>query len=341
MTKEEQRKNRASLLYEMASLLDIDLDNGTEIYDASEIYKKLREMNRYSEDAIEDFVVTLYSGGRVDNKSYFSYEHNILLGWEEASKADSEAFMKWEESQKQETDSSFSSVSNIENASFSIESILGNTYQHVEDILYEDYIPVIDAETFGSYATNISTNCENITTLVDSIDSILSVTNSDVFYKGTEATKNVKNIKTASDNAVTMKTNVSSETETNVLSIIKSYNASLKKAKQDVRIELLQKRIKEINGEVVAQASEKWIVHNTEKTGTISVTKIEGVYDVTLKREYLGESGGGWFSRKEYSYLETTIKTIAIPISHDYQTMEANILKVKKELPYDKSRIVE
>lgn len=335
-TYDEYAQNRYNLLCEMARELNIDLEDGTEKYDAQEIKSQLE--NKYSEDAIDEFIYSLNLDGRINGGySYDSYAKT----WEEKAREDAEALTKWEESQKQETDSSFSSVSNVENASFSIESILGNTYQHVEDILYEDYIPVIDAETFGSYATNISTNCENITTLVDSIDSILSVTNSDVFYKGTEATKNVKNIKTASDNAVTMKTNVSSETETNVLSIIKSYNASLKKAKQDVRIELLQKRIKEINGEVVAQASEKWTVHNTEKTGTISVTKIEGVYDVTLKREYLGESGGGWFSRKEYSYLETTIKTIAIPISHDYQTMEANILKVKKELPYDKSRIVE
>ena len=337
MTKEEYEKNRYNLLYEMADELGLDLDDGEEIYDAQVIIERLEEKNKYSNDAIEEFVYQLNLNGRINGGySYDSYAKT----WEEKANEDEEALAKWKNSQKPKPSPPSDVIPKVE-SSFSIESVLGNTYPHVADILYEEYIPVVNAETFGSYTRDISTNCENITSLVDSIDSILSVTNSDVFYKGTEASKNVKNMKISSGDATTMKTNVSSETETNVLSIIKSYNASLKKAKQDVRIELLQKRIKEINGEVVAQASEKWTVHNTEKTGTISVTKIEGVYDVTLKREYLGESGGGWFSRKEYSYLETTIKTIAIPISHDYQTMEANILKVKKELPYDKSRIVE
>ena len=339
MTQEEHRENRANLLEEMATLLNINLEARENQYDANEIYAKLREMNRYSEDAIEDFVTTLHSNGNLT--SYNPFEHDILLGWEEAARADEEALTRWEESQTQSSPPPPNNHPKVENNSFSIESILGNTYPHVADILYTEYIPENQSETFGNYTSNISTNCENITSLVDNIDAILLSTNSNVFYKGREASKNIKNIKTASSNAATMKTNISSETEEKVWNTIKTYNTALKAAKQNVRIELLQKKIEEINGEVVDQTSEKWTVGHMEKTGIISVTKIDGVYDVTLKREYLGESGGGWFSKKEYSYLETVIKTIAIPLQKDYQTMETNILKVKKTLPYDKSKIVE
>lgn len=332
MAFEEQRDNKIDLLLEMADLFQIDFDNydGEKKYDVNTIIKRLEQENKYSEDLIKEFVHMLYDSGMV--------YHDPFLNSNDYSEQEEETQHDFSLGENENT---FSGGNGLEeNGLFSIDSILGNTYSHVKEILYEEYISLKNADIFGNNAMEIANGCDSVNRLVESIDSILSSTSSAVFYTGTEATKNVQNLKTSADNALSMKSSVNKIGEDSILDLIKNYNQKLKEAKNTVRIELLQQKIEEINGKIVSQDSEKYSSSSQKFTGEISVTKVDEVYDYTLTRELVGVNSG-LFSKKEYIYLETSVKTIAITPSDDYKQMEKHILKVGEDLPYDRGKVIE
>lgn len=328
MTFEEQRNNKIDILLDMADLFHIDFDNydGEKKYDVNIIIKRLEQENKYSEDLIKEFVHMLYDSGMV--------YHDPFLNSNDYSEKEEETRHVFSLGENNNTFLSGNILE--ENGLFSIDSILGNTYSHVKEILYEDYISLKNADIFGNNVMEIVNNCDSVNHLVENIDSILSSTSSTVFYTGTEAMKNVQNLKTSADNAMSMKSSVNKIGEDNILDIIKSYNQKLKEAKNTVRIELLQKKIEEINGKIVSQDSESYTANSQKFTGVISVTKIDEVYDYTLTRELVAVD-----SHLKPIYLETYIKTIAITPSDDYKQMEKHILKVGENLPYDRSKVIE
>ena len=345
MAADNASNRRLEILEEMQAEFDQVYTNSP---GADELRAHFQEIGKYSEDAIEEFVIMMRNSGMIDTNKPDSNRQYVVLSREEGDIADQKALEDYDDNlfaaATTTTQASESKPSESSTSPFTIDAILGGKYPHTADILYEKCLPDSTAETFENSVANITADNLNIETLTQSIVSILAETSSQVFYTGTEATKQIKNLQTAADNSTTMKNHVNTVTSDTVQNVVTSYNNALKAAKKEVRIELLKDTITSLNGTVKYTTDEDWYEDEEKPTGIVGDTRHEnGVYKIIHERKLLRtEERREFFSTKTiYVYREYWKTIVDIIPSEDYEKMESDILIAGGQLPYDKSRIVD
>lgn len=134
-----------------------------------------------------------------------------------------------------------------------IDAVLNESVNRDRYLLYA--LP-LDYEEAYRLITNMKNEFEAnaptsiVKTRIDKIDSTLSKTNSEQFYLGTEAKKNIDNIKYIGELIKGLTNNFNELDIKNLEETINKYNETLKKLKKEVRRELLETAAAKFNAEL-------------------------------------------------------------------------------------------
>lgn len=245
-----------------------------------------------------------------------------------------------------------------------------------KEILYADYIDSNAAVSAFEALVDLGSEggiCKNTRELIDTNNSLMSATNSNKFYIGTEAENQFRNMEAIGFKFDQIAQYVNNTNElSSIESGIKQYNNKLTDLKTDCRIKLLQNYADQFNSEkhewegfpvektysyssedayatttpetdsefdcCVGDNSE---VYETELIGDISTTKHEDrdIDGYVYHTYYTYEAK---YRIHKYKFIKhwNFFKSIPSWLDPDVSEIEALYKKVGAELPYDKSLIV-
>ena len=135
-----------------------------------------------------------------------------------------------------------------ETSKISMKTILDETYDiNNPDILYDRKIEVDNISTFSTFVESSGSASDSIISSIKEVDNTLKETNSDVFYTGSSAKAELAKINSLNDNTEEFKVRLGKLESSRLRNDVESYNDKFTRFKNKTRINLLMKRINEIN----------------------------------------------------------------------------------------------
>ena len=218
----------------------------------------------------------------------------------------------------------------------SMKSILNETYDINDDtILYEEKINEENSSLFSTFKEGSESGSDSIISSINEINSILKETNSERFFSGVEAQKEIKKIATLNENIGIFKNRFSSIENSTFRNKIEEYNDKLNKLRTKTRLNLLKKKITEINlKNILVEETKEKVTDGGKNTSYYSDKKYR--IDITYETKLVNLMVN--FAK----YTKITRKYICLQFEEgdSYTTLENLIESVGQTLPYDKERIV-
>ena len=222
----------------------------------------------------------------------------------------------------------------------SIESIIsGSVSDEDENVLYEEKIDESELkQALDEFANEVNTYVNDCKNKIEYIDGELEKTNSDAFYYGGEASKQLNKLTTASQHFDELRNNSFYCECDSIINKVKDYNNKLCDLKWKVRINLCNKRIKQINDKRPASID----IDNPRKQKGLSMIYpkkeekfVDGIYKDTRVPNEVSNTGNGykitWTIERTVCIKETANKNNVIEL-------EAKIKKTGAKLLYDESK---
>lgn len=240
----------------------------------------------------------------------------------------------------------------------SIESVLNETTDPGDvSILYASKIdPAAAEQTIDDFIANVKSSVDSATVKIDEIEGILAATQSNSFYSGADAQKNIENMMAAKNNLEYIVTLGNSIDKEGIMSIINLYNEKLSVLKKKCRLKYLQKAADAYNeGRHVLsnEIKQSQLTSAPTKEGDNYHEKgfVQSHIDIIERKvEYTQgqKSAGGYVKYREikYDYINywcwlTGDSWIEKLLDDSVEDIERKFKDRNLELPYDVNKLVD
>lgn len=237
----------------------------------------------------------------------------------------------------------------------SIESVLNETTDPGDvSILYASKIDAAAAEqTIDDFIANVKSSVDAATVKIDEIEGILAATQSNSFYSGADAQKNIENMMAAKNNLEYIVTLGNSIDKEGIMSIINLYNEKLSVLKKKCRLKYLQKAADKYNE---GKHNPTTVTYTQEASGIPMEGEhkhSKGFVEYTIKyKKFIapqyGEQSPGKieYEKTSYDYINywfwlTGDSWIATRLDDSIEDIERKFKDRNLELPYDVNKLVD
>lgn len=237
----------------------------------------------------------------------------------------------------------------------SIESVLNETTDPGDiSILYASKIdPAAAEQTIDDFIANVKYSVDEATVKIDEIEGILAATESNSFYSGADAQKNIENMMGAKNNLEYIVTLGNSIDKEGIMSIINLYNEKLSVLKKTCRLKYLQKAADDYNkgkhklktetliGKIPGVPTEgehkhkKGFVEYTIKYLQYITPQCAGEQDVKVKYEKTS------YDYINYWFWLTGDSWIATRLDDSIEDIERKFKDRNLDLPYNKEKLID
>ena len=222
-------------------------------------------------------------------------------------------------------------VTSDSNSKVTMKEVLNESYDiNDSTILYEEYLDTSNSSLFSTFVESSGSGSDSIISTIKEIDSVLLGTNSEVFSTGKKAQSELKKIYNLNENTQVFKNRLGNLDTGELSNTINKFNEKLTKLKKETRTNLLEKRIDEINSQNILY---------DERTETLYEEGSDTVYywdsRFRIEETYRAKLFGAYKkTTKKYIYLQNEK-------GDSIERLENLIESVGRNLPYDKSKIIE